>query len=495
MKSLFTFLFTTLISASLSAQWLGGEQPAGHDLVNPEVFYKLHPALQTPSLYQPDSVSFYEYNEVNKKWEAHQSARFTYDSKGRLVELTYFQDMGKWVPYRRTEIRYNRSNQITRLSFFVESSQDEIEMERYEYQYFQRAEISSRRHFKRNKQLDFEMVTADSLAFDMRDSLPKAVCHWRWANGRWQMHQEISKITYHPESGLPKQFTYSAFDSSQNRLAGWQEFNVQHWRLGFRNWSYWLQIPTADALLFQEQGTESPYHYRPTDFSVRTPTNDGQSIQSHRMHSELRNGQITKLKRFVWANQTWQADQEIRLSWHASHLIDSILVMPLRKEATPRQLLRFDYDDQLHPVRFESREEKLHGRISRRHFAFNNQYDASGRPNIFETSYVDSLGVAHAVTRQEYHYHLRPFLQAPMAFTLQLGSSYIQELLRVKTNQMGQYECIQIIDTHGRLAWHWEPKLTARKELELQLGQLAPGPYGIFVTIDGQQAYTNFVKR
>lgn len=489
-------MFATLFLAhTLSAQWLGGELPAGHDLVHPETFYKLHPALRSPSLFQPDSVSFYEYNESEKKWEAHQAARFQYDSRGRLIQISYLQEMGSWIPYRRTEIRYNEANQITRMSFFVESKQDEIEMERHEYQYFQRGEISSRRHYKRNKRLDFELFQADSLAFDLLDSLPRTVTHWRWHWGRWQHSQELSQMSYHIKTALPKQFTYTAFDTVQNRWAPWQEFNVQHWRLGFRTWSHWLNIPTAEALLFQEQGTESPYHYRPTDFTVRTALHNGKSDQSHRMLSELRNGQITALKRFVWANNAWIADQHILLSWHASHLVDSILALPLRKEATPRMLIRFDYDEQLHPTRFESREETRHGRLSRRHFAYRNQYDASGRPNIFETSYVDSLGTTHTVTRQEYHYHLRTYLPQHSAFQLQLGSTHIQEQLRLKSNQTGQYECIQIIDNHGRLAWHWEPKLPARKELELELSQLAPGPYGIFVTIDGQQAHATFVKR
>lgn len=496
MKSLLTVLFASCLVGQLSAQWLGGEQPAGHDLIHPEEFYKLHPALRTPSLIQPDSVSYYEYDESQREWLAHQAARFQYDSRGRLIQITYFQEMGKWIPYRRTEIRYNVGNQITRLSFFVESNRDFLETERHEYQYFERGEISSRRHWKRDKNLQLQLVSADSLAFDLRDSLPTALEHLIWRNGSWKAQQRLDQITYQTRTGLPKKFTYTAFDTLQNRWSSWQEFEVLHWRLGFRNWTHWLDIPQPERLLFQDQGTESPYHYRPTDFSVRSMNEaTGKAELRFRMQSELRNGQISSLKRFVFEGDRWHADQDIRMSWHASHLVDSILALPMRPKAAPRQLIRFDYDAQLHPTRFESREEKQHGRLSRRHFAYSNQYDGLGRPNLFETSYIDSNGTSHFVTRQEYHYDMRTYLPPASAFAIQLGSTQIQDQLRLRTNQSGQYECIQIVDAHGQLAWHWEPKLPARKELELELSQLAPGPYGIFVTIGGQQAHTTFVKR
>lgn len=496
MKSLLTLVFVSCLVGQLSAQWLGGEQPAGHDLIHPEAFYKLHPALRTPSLVQPDSVSFYEYDESQRLWIAHQAARLQYDGRGRLMQITYFQEMGNWVPYRRTEIRYNAANQITRLSFYVESESDFLETERHEYQYYERGEISSRRHWKRDKTLQLHLVAADSLLFEIQDSLPIRVAHLLWRNGRWMAQERIEQITYQLRTGLPKNFTYTSFDTLQNRWLVWQEFEVQHWRLGFRNWSNWLDIPQPERLLFQEQGTESPYHYRPTDFSVRSMhETTGKAELRYRMQSELRNGQIMAIKRYVFEDGAWQADQDIRMSWHASHLVDSILALPLRPNAAPRQLIRFDYDAQLHPIRFESREEKQHGRISRRHFAYSNLYDGLGRPNLFETSFIDSIGVSHLVTRQEYHYDLRTYLPPLSAFAIQLGSAQIQNQLRLRTNQNGQYECIQIVDAHGRLAWHWEPKLPARKELELELSQLAPGPYGIFVTIGGQQAHTSFVKK
>ncbi len=494
MKIIKLAVISCLLGGQLFAQLLGEEQPRGNDLVRPETFYKLHPALANQQVSHPDSVSFYEYFE-HGRWEAAQSARLQYDAKGRLIRLTYFQEMGNWVPYRRTEIRYNQHDQITRMSFFFESNRDYLEHERHEYQYHPGGELASHRHYRRQKDLQWQLVDADSLAWLSGDSLPQALELLQWESGNWQVHKKLHQIQYAQTNLLPSSFVYSVYDSVQKQWLPEQEFQVQHWRLGFKGWSHWLGLHQPASLIFQQQGTESPYHYRPTDFTVLQAANDGRGMQPYyRMRSNLAGKRLVSLRRSVFENNQWIPDQIIQLSWYDGNRLDSVLALPLRPNAAPRYLLHMNYDQQGHPAHFESREEVKHGQLQRRHFAYNNTYNGSGSPNLFETAYVDAKGEIHPVIRQEYHYQTNKVALLPPGISVQISAAEIQDRLRIRTHASGLYEKIQILDVHGLPAWQWEPKLPAHQELELSLHALAPGAYQLLVVVDGRWGQANFVK-